>query len=554
MSTPVPEYLEKILDLVRDDDSGEVADYIETLRDADPDKLALALCTASGHLYAVGDADYEFSIQSISKPFAYAMALQELGPEEVHKIVGVEPSGEAYNAISLDEQTNRPSNPMINAGAIAVNQLINGSDSSVEERVEKIRAFFSRLAGRELGIDFDLVEHEIESAHRNLAIAHLLSEFGMLQDDVRDAINSYTQQCAVLVTVKDLAAMAATLANGGVQPITGERVLSSEASRVTQAVMTAAGMYDGSGRWMVNVGIPAKSGVAGGLIGTMPGQLGIASLSPRLNEQGNSVRGVRIFKELSDGLGLNLMGADFYAAPGIKSVTRRDDATVVQLQGMINFTAAEKILHDLHELRLTGSTLVLDVSNVTAFNKAGRLLIKEGVRQIRDDGFNVSIYDPDTAMPDYEFSDGTKFEALHDFTTSFTVDAPRERVYEAIAHPEKWWDETIETIGGSAGEEGGEFRFDNDSQYAELSVTEASEGDRLVWRVEPTGNDREDEKWQGTNIIFELEDDEEAQDNGNTRVNFTHRGVYQQGTEYEEIAKSWRSRLADRLKPLAKKN
>lgn len=548
MPTPVPEYLDHLLEQVRDDDSGELADYIDELAAADPDKLGVALCTTSGNLYSVGDDDYEFTIQSISKPFVYALALEELGAAEVHKYVGVEPSGEAFNAISLEEGTHRPANPMINAGAIAVNQLINGAESSVKARVEKIRAFFSKLAGRELSIDEALVESEISTAHRNLAIAHLLREFGMVQDQAHDAIESYTQQCAVLVTVRDLATMAATLANGGVQPITGERVCSAAAARITQAVMTSAGMYDGSGQWMVNVGIPAKSGVAGGLIGTMPGQMGLASLSPRLNEQGNSVRGVKIFREMSASLGLNLMGADYYTAPGIRSVERREDCTVVVLQGMINFTAAEKILHDLSSERIVGGTLVLDVSNVTSFNKAGRLLIKEGLRQLRDEGYEVSIYDPDSAMPDYEFSDGTKVRAIKDFSTSFTVPASRTAVFKAITTPKDWWDDHIE---GSAAETGGEFHFDTDSQYAEFRVEEAEEGDRLVWHTESTGKEKEDRDWDDTSLIFELSDSEEEQ--GETQVTFTHRGMHPHEEGYKETVEAWRERLQDRLEPLIRR-
>ncbi len=548
MPTPVPEYLDHLLEQVRDDDSGELADYIDELAAADPDKLGVALCTTSGNLYSVGDDDYEFTIQSISKPFVYALALEELGAAEVHKYVGVEPSGEAFNAISLEEGTHRPANPMINAGAIAVNQLINGAESSVKARVEKIRAFFSKLAGRELSIDESLVESEISTAHRNLAIAHLLREFGMVQDQAHDAIESYTQQCAVLVTVRDLATMAATLANGGVQPITGERVCSAAAARITQAVMTSAGMYDGSGQWMVNVGIPAKSGVAGGLIGTMPGQMGLASLSPRLNEQGNSVRGVKIFREMSASLGLNLMGADYYTAPGIRSVERREDCTVVVLQGMINFTAAEKILHDLSSERIAGGTLVLDVSNVTSFNKAGRLLIKEGLRQLRDEGYEVSIYDPDSAMPDYEFSDGTKVRAIKDFSTSFTVPASRTAVFKAITTPKDWWDDHIE---GSAAEAGGEFRFDTDSQYAEFRVEEAEEGDRLVWHTESTGKEKEDRDWDDTSLIFELSDSEEEK--GETQVTFTHRGMHPHEEGYKETVEAWHERLQDRLEPLIRR-
>lgn len=548
MPTPVPEYLDHLLEQVRDDDSGELADYIDELAAADPEKLGVALCTTSGNLYSAGDDDCEFTIQSISKPFVYALALEELGAAEVHKYVGVEPSGEAFNAISLEEDTHRPANPMINAGAIAVNQLINGAESSVQERVEKIRAFFSKLAGRELRIDASLVESELANAHRNLAIAHLLREFGMVQDQAHDAIDSYTQQCAVLVTVRDLATMAATLANGGVQPVTGERVCSAAAARITQAVMTSAGMYDGSGQWMVNVGIPAKSGVAGGLIGTMPGQLGLASLSPRLNEQGNSVRGVRIFREMSASLGLNLMGADYYTAPGIRSVERREDCTVVVLQGMINFTAAEKILHDLSGERIVGGTLVLDVSNVTSFNKAGRLLIKEGLRQLRDEGYEVSIYDPDSAMPDYEFSDGTRVRAIKDFSTTFTVPASRTAVFKAITTPKDWWDDHIE---GTAAKAGGEFHFDTDDQYAEFRVEEAEEGDRLVWHTESTGKEKEDRDWDDTSLIFELSDSEEEK--GETQVTFTHRGMHPHEEGYKETVEAWRERIQDRLEPLIRR-
>ncbi len=537
MPTPVPEYLNRILDLVRDEDDGAVADYIEDLKNADPDKLGLAVCTTTGHLYAVGDADYEFSIQSISKPFVYALALEELGAEEVHSSVGVEPSGEAFNAISLDEVTHIPANPMINAGAITVNQLINGPACTVEERVEKIRAFMSRLAGRELSIDPSIVKNELATANRNLAIAHLLREFGMLNDEPIDAVNSYTQQCSVLVTIKDLAVMAATLANGGVQPVTGERVLSAQSCRITQAVMTSAGMYDGSGRWMVNVGIPAKSGVAGGLIGTMPGQLGMASFSPRLNKEGNSVRGVKIFRELSASLGLNLMSSDYYAAPGIKSVDRGRERTVVELQGTINFTAAEKIIHDLSDMNLTADHLVLDVSNVTSFNKAGRMLIKEGFREFRDAGCDVKIYDPDGAMPDYEFSDGTFVEAIQDFSASFDVAAPREEVYQAICNPKEWWDEGIE---GSASEPGGAFALDSDEQYAEFTVEEARDGDRLVWHAEPTESDRGESTWHDTDIIFELEDG----DDGDTHVKLTHRGMLPHDERYKEITEGWRRRLS----------
>lgn len=532
MLSSVNDHLQAIVDNVRDQDSGELADYIDVLKNADPDKLALAMCTTDGHLYAIGDADYEFSIQSISKPFVYALALDKYGADEVDKHVGVEPSGEAFNALSLDDD-GRPANPLINAGAITVNQLIGGPDISVEQRSDKLRAYFSRLAGRELTIDQRVLDSELETAERNKAFAHMLRDGGMITDDAHDAVASYIAQCAVLVTVGDLATMAATLANGGTQPVTGEKVLSAEAARIAQAVMVSSGMYDASGQWMVNVGIPAKSGVAGGLIGTLPGQLGIASLSPRLNKQGNSVRGVKIFRELSNSMGLNLLSSNFYLAPGIKSVERREGADIVELQGMINFTAAEKILRGLAQRRLYGEKLIFDVSGVTGFNKAGRDLIKDGLMKYKDNGFEVAIYDPDHTLSDWTFADGTTAQAIRDFTASFSVPATREEVYRAITKPNSWWDQKVE---GEAGVKGGEFH----AEEGDFSVREADDGKRVVWNVEPTEGE-----WDDTSLIFDIEEEE-----GKTKVNFTHRGIRPHDRGYDEIAKTWKDRIAKGLQPL----
>lgn len=535
MLSSVNDHLQAIVDSVRGEDGGEPADYIDVLKNADPNKLALAMCTTDGHLYAVGDADYEFSIQSISKPFVYALALDMYGPDEVHQHVGVEPSGEAFNKLSLDND-GRPANPLINAGAITVNQLIGGPDIAVEQRSEKLRDYFSRLAGRELAIDQRVLESELETADRNKAFAHMLREAGTISDDAHDAVASYIAQCAVLVTVEDLAVMAATLANGGKQPVTGEKIVSSEAARLAQAVMVSAGMYDASGQWMVNVGIPAKSGVAGGLIGTLPGQLGIASLSPRLNKQGNSVRGVKIFRELSSSLGLNLLSSNFYIAPGIKSVERREDADIVELQGMINFTNAEKILRGLMHRRLPRKKLIVDVSGVTGFNKAGRDLIKDGLMKFKDDGCEVALYDPDHTLSDWTFADGTTAQAIRDFTASFSVPATREEVYRAITTPNSWWDQEAE---GNAGEQGGEFH----AQDRDFSVQEADDGKRVVWTVEPT--DQENNEWDDTSLIFDI-----SEDDGETKVNFTHRGMRPHDRGYEEIAKTWKDRIAKGLQPL----
>ena len=516
MTSPVTQYLNSMLDAVRDQDSGELADYIEKLKNADPDKLALALCTTQGHIYSAGDTEYEFSIQSISKPFVYALALDMYGPEEVHKYVGVEPSGEAFNQLSLDNK-GRPANPLINAGAITVNQLIGGPEMPVQARVEKIRDYLSRLAGRELAIDQEIHESEMSTADRNMALAHLLREADMLNDQPHDAVSSYISQCSVLVDVKDLAVMAATLANAGTQPVTGEKILTAEACRVTQAVMVSAGMYDASGHWMVNVGIPAKSGVAGGLIGTMPSQIGIASLSPRLDAQGNSVRGVKLFEELSSALGLNLVSSNFYVAPGIRSVNREDGATVVELQGMINFAAAERNLFDLRRMRID-DRLVLDVSRVTSFNKAGRDLIKDGLMQFRDQGVDVSIYDPENALSDYEFSDGTTARAIREFSTSFSVPRPRDEVFSDFTRPQEWFD----------------------SEFGDADVEETEQGTRVVWKI-----DEEDD----SSLVFDFQDD----DSGQTKVNLTRRGVNPDEKGYVDAVKGWRDRLLRGLQPILKR-
>ncbi|ART20667.1 glutaminase [Corynebacterium striatum] len=409
MKTPIPFYLQEILDSVRDKDGGKVADYIPELAAAEPEYLGAALCTTTGHVYSAGDAVVEFTMQSLSKPFVYALALQELGLDAVREIVGMEPSGEAFNELSLNRDDHRPVNPMINAGAIAITQLINGVDSGVEERVERIRTYMSRLAGRELDIDESAFSSELDHADRNLSLAHMLRNYDIIKDEAHDAVLTYTKQCSIRVTVKDLAVMSATLANGGRQPVTNDKILDADVCRLTLALMSSAGMYDGAGRWMAEVGIPAKSGVAGGLLGTLPGQLGVATFSPRLNEEGNSVRGVEAFKLLSKDMGLHLMSTEErYGVQPIRHIIDDGDATVIYLQGVLNFNAAETVLHELERYDLSADKVVLELSNVTATNKMGRRMLKEGLRRIRESGFDIEIVDPDQELEDLKMSDGTE--------------------------------------------------------------------------------------------------------------------------------------------------
>lgn len=241
---PIRELLTSVLDEVRGEDAGETAQYIPELASADPDRLGMAVVDPRGRMIALGDDD-AFTIQSISKPFVFALALDALGRDEVLRHVGVEPSGEPFNAISLEEGTGRPANPLINAGAIATTGLIPGP--AADERAERIVAGLSRFAGRELRIDDEVYASEASTGDRNRALAHLLRSYEVIDDDPREVVDAYFRQCSVLVTVSDLAVMAATLAFGGRHPVTGEQVVSARTARDVVSVMTSCGMYDASG-------------------------------------------------------------------------------------------------------------------------------------------------------------------------------------------------------------------------------------------------------------------------------------------------------------------
>ncbi|GAB3249447.1 glutaminase A [Arthrobacter pigmenti] len=322
MQSPIPDYLTEVLGECAADTSGAPADYIPELAAAKPDLFGIALSTVDGTVYRTGDTDVEFTIQSISKPFIYALAIADQGLDAVLEKVGVEPSGDAFNELSLEAGSGRPLNPMINAGAITAHTLVG--DSTGKDRNERIVAILSAFAGRTLAVDESVFRSEMDSAHRNLAIAHMLASNGIVEQDPTDVVRGYIRQCSVKVTAADIAVMAATLANGGVQPITGERIIAPDVVRQVLSVMTTCGLYDAAGDWVTTVGIPAKSGVAGGIIGALPGQVGLAAFSPRLDQHGNSVRGVKACERLSADMGLHLMEV----APPARAVIR--DAAKIQ--------------------------------------------------------------------------------------------------------------------------------------------------------------------------------------------------------------------------------
>jgi glutaminase len=283
---------------------GEVATYIPELAKADPDKFGVSVVSTEGRVFEAGDCEQPFTIQSVSKPFTFGIALEELGHSKVSEYVGVEPSGDAFNSIELQTGTNRPFNPMVNSGAIAITALLHAhyGESTFDCIVDRL----SMLAGRPLTIDGDVYASERRTGHRNRAIAHLLLNFGMLHSEAEAALDVYFKQCAIQVTCRDLAMMAASLSNMGRNPITGAIAYDPRAVKDMLSIMFTCGMYDYSGQWAYRVGVPAKSGVGGGILAVVNRQLGIGTYSPRLDKFGNSRRGVEVCVQLAARLGLHV--------------------------------------------------------------------------------------------------------------------------------------------------------------------------------------------------------------------------------------------------------
>ena len=302
-ASEIQEIIDSIYDKYKTVDDGEVATYIPELGKANPADFGICLATVDGHLFRAGDYDKEFTIQSMCKPYAFQMALELYGLKETLKHVGVEPSGDAFNSIELDAKTSRPFNPMINAGAIAMASLIKRSpvETGVQAFVDKM----SDAAGRSLRIDSAVLQSETLTGNRNRAIAYLMRNFAIIDEQVHETLHQYFAQCSMLVTCQDMAMMAATLANIGANPITGKRVFDFQYLKYVLTVMFTCGLYDYAGGWAYEVGLPAKSGVGGGIFGVVNRQLGVSVYSPKLDAQGNSVRGILACKDLASHFGLH---------------------------------------------------------------------------------------------------------------------------------------------------------------------------------------------------------------------------------------------------------
>jgi len=294
---------------------GAVADYIPALASADPDGFGVCVAGVGGSVHAAGDVDVAFSIQSISKAFVYALVCEVVGHRVALEVVGVNNTGLPFNSVvAIELNDGHPMNPMVNAGAIATTGLVPGADDAA--RWDFVASGLAAFAGRELTVDEEVYASESATNQRNQAIARLLASYGRLEADPARTVDLYTRQCSVLVTARDLAVMAATLADGGVNPVTGRRVVSAAVCRDTLAVLASTGLYERSGEWLFEIGLPGRSGVSGGLITVAPGKGGIGTWSPPLDDAGNSVRGQRATAYLSRALGLNVFASASYRMSG----------------------------------------------------------------------------------------------------------------------------------------------------------------------------------------------------------------------------------------------
>jgi glutaminase len=394
--SPIEEFLAELHRRVSGMTGGRVADYIPELGKADPNTFGIALATVDGATYATGDDEHLFSIQSISKPFMYGYALQHYGRDYVLRQVGVEPTGEAFNSIVLDEVHNRPFNPMVNAGAIAVAALMPGD--TPEQRIASMVDLFSALAGRRLEINEQVFRSEDATGHRNRAIAYMMLNTGMIERDPIEALDLYFRQCSILVSCRDLAMMAATLANDGVNPLTGVSVFDPHYVRDVLSVMNSCGMYNYAGQWSYEVGMPAKSGVSGGILAVIPGQVGIGVYSPPLDAQGNSVRGIKVCQDISNEFELHVFNnrtnvrsvirrvyrGDRIRSSRLRTAQERDllDAegskiAVIDVQGALFFGSTEQLLRRIAELGESARYVIVDFKRVhLADSSACKLILR----------------------------------------------------------------------------------------------------------------------------------------------------------------------------------
>lgn len=401
MKSPVAQILKTLHQRYANLHEGAVADYIPELTKVDPNLFGICIATRDGHVYEVGDTRHKFTIQSISKALSYGLALEDRGEEHVLSRIGVEPSGDAFNAISLKPDTGAPFNPMINAGAIATcGQILK---TNGETRIQRITEYLSKCAGGQLEIDQEIYRSESETGHRNRAIGWMLRNFGIIDEDPREIVETYFQQCSLQVTCADLAVMGATLANQGINPLTGERAIAHDYVDNVLAVMASCGMYDWSGEWIYRVGLPAKSGVGGGILAVLPGQLGIGVFSPPLDSQGNSVRAIKVCMDLARELALHMFNPSAVPPPALRrsynatqvNSRRRLPAKafhtlrrygerirVMELQGPLLFSTFEPVIRELVRQGPYCQHFILNFGFVSSIDEVCLRMLRDVTQQL----------------------------------------------------------------------------------------------------------------------------------------------------------------------------
>jgi glutaminase len=405
---PLLRFLQSCHDEFAAETGGAVADYIPELGKAGHAHFGISLATLDGHVYEVGDTKVPFTIQSMSKPFVFALALDTLGAAQVESAIGVEPSGDPFNSIRLNAE-NHPFNPMVNAGAIACTGLIH--EAKGDAAFDYIRRALGRFAGRELALDEAVYLSESTTGDRNRAIGYLLRTNAVIRDNVASVLDVYFRQCAVLVAARDIAIMAGTLANRRISPVTGEQVMTPYAISRTLSVMTSSGMYDFAGEWIYRVGIPAKSGVGGGILAALPARLGLGSYSPKLDKHGNSVRGIKVCEALSAHYDLHMLNRSDDARTSIiadynigKSPSRRvrrpqerdilaahhQEVRIIELVGTLSLSAVDYVSRRLAS-KPRPQFVVFDLHRVTSTTRAGARLVAEAFEELAILGVTVVL-------------------------------------------------------------------------------------------------------------------------------------------------------------------
>ena len=304
----IEELVEEAYARFKSNKDGKNSQVYPALAKVPSELFGICIVGTSGNVYAIGDSDYEFTIMSVSKPFIFALVCEEIGVEEARQKLGVNATGMAFNSLAgIERSPDGRSNPMVNSGAIATTSLVPGGNLAA--RWKFIHDGLSRFAGRTLPLNDEVYASASATNFRNQAIARMLQSYGRIYIDPADAVDLYTKQCALNVSAKDLAVMGATLADGGVNPITKERVVDPSVCHYALAVMTTAGLYETSGDWLFDIGLPGKSGIGGGIVTVSPGKGGLGTFAPPLDAAGNSVKGQLAAKYLSQELGMDLFAS-----------------------------------------------------------------------------------------------------------------------------------------------------------------------------------------------------------------------------------------------------